>query len=110
MERIAVECPLLKDDNFYTIDYNNMNNLIINNNVKILIFCSPHNPIGRVWKEEELNKIADICLKYNILIISDEIHSDIIFSEHKHIPFLNLNHKIINNCVVCNAGCEKLLI
>lgn len=104
MERIAVECPLLKDDNnFYTIDYNNMKNLIINNNVKILIFCSPHNPIGRVWKEEELNKIADICLKYNILIISDEIHSDIIFSENKHIPFLNLNHKIINNCVVCNA-------
>lgn len=104
MKRIPVECSLLKNEkNFYTIDYENMENLIKTKNVKILIFCSPHNPVGRVWKEEELKKVADICLKYNVLIISDEIHSDIIFSSHKHIPLLSLNHKIVDNCVVCNA-------
>ncbi len=104
MERTIIECPLIKNDkNFYSIDYLDMENTIKDKNVKILIFCSPHNPVGRVWKKDELKKIADICLKYNVLIISDEIHSDIIFSSHRHTPFLTLNHEIINNCIVCNA-------
>lgn len=104
MGRKVVECPLIKDENnYYTIDYLKAEKLIKNENVKILIFCSPHNPVGRVWQKEELVKIADLCLKYDVRIISDEIHSDIIFSSHKHIPFLSLDHKIINNCIVCNA-------
>lgn len=104
MERITVECPLIKNHtNFYSIDYLEMENTIKRENVTILIFCSPHNPIGRVWKEEELRKVADICQKYKVLIISDEIHSDIIFKPHKHKPFLSLEHEITNNCIVCNA-------
>lgn len=71
--------------------------------VKILIFCSPHNPVGRVWKKEELKRLGEICLKYKVLIISDEIHSDLVFFENKHTPFLKLNNAISDICIVCNA-------
>ena len=68
---------------------------IIESQVKLFILSSPHNPIGRVWTKEELIKMGDICLKHNVLIISDEIHSDLIFKEHKHCSFLTLDKKYL---------------
>ncbi|MDR2528357.1 MAG: pyridoxal phosphate-dependent aminotransferase [Synergistaceae bacterium] len=60
---------------------------------KAFILCSPHNPVGRVWEKSELEKIAELCARYGVLVISDEIHSDLIFPGHKHIPFLNVSPK-----------------
>ena len=61
--------------------------------VKAFILCSPHNPVGRVWEKNELEKLAELCARYGTLVISDEIHSDLIFPGHKHIPFLNASPK-----------------
>jgi len=52
----------------------------------MMIFCSPHNPIGRVWKIDELKEVLRLCKKYNVILVSDEIHSDLVFKGHKHIP------------------------
>ena len=60
---------------------------------KAFILCSPHNPVGRVWERSELEKIAELCARYGTLVISDEIHSDLVFPGHKHVPFLNVSLK-----------------
>jgi cystathionine beta-lyase len=69
----------------------------------MFILCSPHNPVGRVWSRKELSRMADICLKHNVLIISDEIHNDLVFSPHKHIPIAGLSPEIDDICVTCHA-------
>ncbi len=71
--------------------------------VKLLLFCNPHNPSGSVWTKEELLRIGDICLKNNILIVSDEIHSDIIYKGHKHIPIASLSKELEQNTITCIA-------
>lgn len=84
--RKVVENPLLFDGKDYTMDYHDLEEKAKDPNNKLLILCSPHNPVGRVWKEEELKKVIEICEKYNVLIFSDEIHSDLILHNNKHIP------------------------
>ena len=63
--------------------------------------CSPHNPVGRVWKKEELEKMANLCLKYNVRMIADEIWRDIIMPGHKHTPIASLSKEIENNTITC---------
>jgi cystathionine beta-lyase len=77
---------LVNNNGYFTIDYNAVEKMIIENEVKLFIQCSPHNPAGRVWTEEELNQILGICKKHNVLVISDEIHQDIIIGDKKFIP------------------------
>ena len=79
-ERKVVNCPLINSDGYYTIDFEKFDELASKSENKALILCNPHNPVGRVWKEEELKKIIEISKKYNLLIISDEIWSDITMS------------------------------
>ena len=71
--------------------------------VKLLLLCNPHNPSGRVWTKEELLRIGEICLKNNIIIVSDEIHSDIIYKGHKHIPIASLSKELEQNTITCIA-------
>ncbi len=71
--------------------------------VKMMILCSPHNPVSRVWKLEELQRVSELCLKYNVLLISDEIHSDLIFSNNKHIPIPTISKDIANNTLTMFA-------
>ncbi len=66
------------------------------------MFCSPHNPSGRVWTVEELCKIGDICLKHNVIVVSDEIHQDFVF-RGKHTVFANLGEKYQQNCIICTS-------
>ncbi|MFY9143656.1 pyridoxal phosphate-dependent aminotransferase [Sulfuricurvum sp.] len=66
---------------------------------KLLLLCSPHNPIGRVWSHDELNAIGSLCLEHNIRIISDEIHSDIVYTPHRHIPMASLSQELLENTV-----------
>ena len=87
-KRKAVENPLIEKDGVYTIDFEDFEKKASDQNTKLFILCSPHNPVGRVWSKEELEKISDICQRHNVLIFSDEIHSDLIMKGFKHIPTL----------------------
>jgi cystathionine beta-lyase len=75
----------------------------IDNNTKMFLLTSPHNPVGRVWSKEELGKITDICLKNNILILSDDIHCDLLLPGNKHIPIATLSDEIANQSITCIA-------
>ena len=88
--RKKVESQLIDDNGYYTVDYEDFERKIVENKIKIFILCNPHNPVGRVWKREELEKMGEICLKHDVLIIADEIHSDLIFKEYTHCSFLTL--------------------
>ena len=84
-------CSDLKEqDGVYSIDFEDFERKIEENNVKLFILCSPHNPAGRVWKKEELKRLFEICKEHQVYIISDEIHQDLVFGEHKHIPSLSV--------------------
>lgn len=92
--------PLKNSDDYYTMDFKDLENKITSK-TKLLILCSPHNPVGRVWSKEELLKLAKICYENNITIISDEIHSDLVFK--KFTSFLHLEDKYLNNLVILNS-------
>lgn len=101
--RELVVNSLKKDENGrYVMDYEDLESKI-DKNVKLFILCNPHNPVGRVWKKEELIKLGEICLKNNIKVISDEIHSDIIFKNYKHTPFASISEAFAKNSITCIA-------
>ena len=101
-ERNLVISPLVKlDDGSYVMDYEDIESKI--KDVKIFILCNPHNPVGRVWTREELTRLGEICLKHNVLVISDEIHSDIILKNHKHTPFASISKEFSENTITCMA-------
>lgn len=101
--RKLVNNSLVRNGKKYEIDFEDFEKKIIENNVKLFILCSPHNPVGRVWKKWELEKIGDICLKHNVKIVSDEIHSDFVYLENKHIVFSSLDEKYQNITITCTA-------
>ncbi|HSQ90271.1 MalY/PatB family protein [Romboutsia sp.] len=101
-KRELVISPLVKlEDGNYVMDYEDIEAKI--KDVKMFILCNPHNPVGRVWSKEELQKLGDICLKHNVKVISDEIHSDIIFKGHKHTPFASISEEFAQNSITCMA-------
>ena len=71
---------------------------------KMLIFCNPHNPVGRCWTRNELLLLGEICLKNHVLVISDEIHCDLVLPGYKHIPFATLGHQYAMNCITFHAA------
>ncbi len=99
-ERQIVTNPLKLKNGHYTMDYNDLKQKI-SSNTKMLFLCNPHNPVGRVWKKEELKKLGQLCLENNIIIISDEIHSDLIYPRATHIPFSLLGDEFARNSAVC---------
>ncbi|MCK9411852.1 MAG: PatB family C-S lyase [Prolixibacteraceae bacterium] len=100
--RTVVENPLKQVNGSYTFDFEGLLGKI-DKQTRLLILCNPHNPVGRVWSEEELLILGDICLENNILIISDEIHSDLVFSGFKHVPLPKISDRLGANCIVCMA-------
>jgi cysteine-S-conjugate beta-lyase len=101
--RTVVDNPLILEDGHYSIDFELLEQQA-RNGAKMLLLCSPHNPGGRVWKREELERIGDICLKYNVLVVADEIHHDLVFSGHKHVPFASLSESFAQISVTCIAA------
>ncbi len=88
--KVAVN-QLLKDENgSWTMDLDGLSRFIDESGAKTLIFCSPHNPVGRVWREEELLNLADLCRAKDVTVVSDEIHADLVHSGYRHIPWLSL--------------------
>lgn len=89
-DRTLITSDLINDHGVYSIDFEDFEQKIIDNHVKLFIFCSPHNPVGRVWKKEELEKLIAICKKHHVFIISDEIHHDLLAPGQKHIPIASI--------------------
>lgn len=102
--RKLVTCDLINNNGVFTVDFDEFERKIVENDVKMYILCSPHNPAGRVWKEEELVKMMEICKKHNVLVVSDEIHQDLTAPGHKHIPTATVAGGIYeNNVITANA-------
>lgn len=84
--RTVVECPLIRGEEGYVMDYKEFERQIEANGVKLFVLCSPHNPVGRIWTEPELRRVMDICKKHGVYVISDEIHQDLEMNGSRHIP------------------------
>lgn len=102
-ERKLVVNQLIYAENKYTINFEDFENKIIENKVKLFILCSPHNPVGRVWTEEELTRLGDICLKHGVTVVADEIHADFIYPGHKHLVFANIKPEFAQIAITCTA-------
>ncbi|MCR4703787.1 MAG: pyridoxal phosphate-dependent aminotransferase [Saccharofermentans sp.] len=94
----------------YEIDFDDLETKVRENNVKMLILCNPHNPVGRVWTREELLKIGDICIKNHMVIVSDEIHADFVYSGHVHIPIASLSEELKKITVTCTSATKSFNI
>ena len=108
--RKLVNSPLVLKDGRYEIDFEDFEKKIVENNVKLFILCSPHNPVGRVWSVEELKKIGDICIKHDVVIFSDEIHADFVYEPNKHHVFASLGESYAANSVIATAPSKSFNI
>ncbi len=102
-ERNIIENPLVYRNGKYEIDFEDFENKIIENNVKLFILCSPHNPICRVWTKEELVRLGQICKKHGVYIVADEIHCDFTWQGHKHTVFPLAVPDMADRVIVCTA-------
>lgn len=92
-ERELLKNPLKqREDGSYTFDIEDLKSKI-DEKTKLLLLCSPHNPVGRVWRKDELEQILEVCLKHNIVVFSDEIHSDLVYAPNVHVPFASLSYE-----------------
>lgn len=99
-----VHSPLVKDEqDIWRMDFADMEKKIVENKIHAMVFCSPHNPCGRVWERWELEKVMELCEKYDVKVVSDEIWSDIILAGHKHIPTQMTNEWARQNVVAMYA-------
>lgn len=101
--RKFINSQLHYENGKYTIDFADFEQKILENQVKVFLLCSPHNPAGRVWTKEELTRLGDICLKHRVIILDDEIHCDFVYAPHHFTSFLALDEKYRDNLVVFNS-------
>lgn len=100
---ISSDLVLDEDKGKYGIDFEDLEYKIKKYGVKLYLLCSPHNPVGRVWTKDELERVGDICLRNGCIVVSDEIHSDFVYGNHKHYVFAGLNDKCADISIVCTA-------
>lgn len=102
-DRQVVYNPLIFNGEKYSLNYEDLEEKI-DSKVKLLLLCNPHNPIGKVWTKEELQKIGEICLKHNVLVVSDEIHSDFIYQGYQHTSFASISNEFAQHSITCNSA------
>ena len=103
-KRVVVSNDLVPgEDGKYHIDFDDFERKIVENNIHLFLFCSPHNPVSRVWTEDEVTKIGQICHKHNVIIVSDEIHEDFVFGDRKHYVLANLKKEFEDISVTCTS-------
>lgn len=101
--RKLVNSQLVYENGKYGIDFEDFEKKITENHVKLFLLCSPHNPVGRVWTRQELTRIGEICLKHNVVVLSDEIHCDFTYEGYVHTPFAAISEEFAQNSVICTA-------
>lgn len=99
----VVSNDLIYRDGHYGIDFEDFECKASDPKVKLFILCSPHNPAGRVWTRAELERLGEICLRHQVLVISDEIHCDLVFDGHTHIPFGTISPELLAHSITCVA-------
>ena len=101
--RTLAESRLLLTGDHYEIDFADFEEKAKDPKNKLLLLCSPHNPVGRVWTKEELAKIGEICLKNNVMVVADEIHNDLIMPGYEHTVYATVSEEMAQNCIVCTS-------
>lgn len=101
--RFVENNDLILKDGRYEIDFDDLEKKTADPRVRILLVCNPANPVGRVWTREELTRMYEICKKNHTLIVSDEIHGDIVYAPHRHIPYFSLSEEIADNVIVMGS-------
>lgn len=101
--RVIVNNPLVNNDGYYSMDYDDLKKKALQPENKLLILCSPHNPVGRVWKKDELSKLVEICHDNGVAIISDEIHADLVRHDIKHTPLETIAPDYKENIFTCTS-------
>ena len=94
---------LKRENGHYEIDFEELERLLDEERPRLLILCSPHNPVGRVWKREELERLGRLCFDRGVLVVADEIHCDFVYPGQRHIPFLSLGPEFEQNTICCTA-------
>ena len=102
-QRQVVECPLVFKEDHYECDFDVFEKQIVDHDVKMFILCNPHNPIGKVWTQDELYQMGQICLKHHVYVVSDEIHMDFIYPGHQHVSFYNVDPSFSDFSIICTA-------
>ncbi len=95
--------PLVNHDGRYEVNYEELEALAKDPKTKVMLLCSPHNPVGRAWSREELEKIGRICIDNGVKLAVDEIHSDLILPPNKHVPFASISEEFARNCIICTS-------
>lgn len=104
------ENPLLRQGDTYMIDFDDFEQQAANEKTKVFLLCNPHNPAGRVWTPDELNRMNDICLKHGVKVISDEIHCELVMPGYKFTPFAAVSKACQNNCITTNSPTKSFNI
>ena len=94
---------LVNREGHYEINFEELEALAKDPKTKIMLLCSPHNPVGRAWTREELEKIGRICIDNGVMIAVDEIHADLVYAPHKHIPFASISDEFAQHCIICTS-------
>lgn len=102
-DRQLVVNPLVLKNGRYEMDFADMERKIVDYHVKMLLLCSPHNPVGRVWTKEELLRVGEICQKHGVLVVSDEIHADFTYAGHIHRVFASVKSEFADFTITCTA-------
>lgn len=95
--------PLVNHDGHYEVNFTQLEELARDPKTKIMLLCSPHNPVGRVWTREELERIGRICIDNGVMVAVDEIHSDLVYAPNRHIPFASISREFAEHCIVCTS-------
>lgn len=108
--RLVVPNPLILDDDGYRMDFEDLEQKASNPRTRMIFLCNPHNPVGRVWTRRELTMLGDICARHGVVVVSDEIHADIVFTGHQHTPFASLGLVYANNSITCLSPAKSFNI
>ena len=96
-----VSNPLLRVEDTWKVDFEDLERKVSDPKVKLFLLCNPHNPAGRVWTKEELARMGEICFRHDVMVISDEIHCELVFLEYRYTPFASISEKFAARSVVC---------
>lgn len=102
-ERTLVENPLIYENGRYRMDLEDLEQKVLDEHVKLMILCNPHNPVGRVWTRDELTALSEICLRHHVYVVSDEIHGDFVWPGHEQIPYASVSEEACLHSMICTS-------
>ena len=108
--RALISNPLVLTDGRYQMDFDGLERLAADPKAKMIYLCNPHNPVGRVWTRDELQRLGDICAHHGVLVVSDEIHGDISFAGHDYTPFASLGEAYAQNAIIALSPAKSFNI